>query len=52
MVIEFLPVAVHLVVDVPVVQLKEAQVRSVVVDVVVLSQRQVPAVGLHSWDEG
>ena len=51
LIIEISPVAVNLVVDVPVVQLQGAQVQFCG-DVAVLPQRPVPAVGLDSWDEG
>ena len=40
---------VHLVVDVPVVQLQGPQVQFVVVDVVVFLQRQVPAALCAGW---
>ena len=49
LIIEIPPVAAHLVVDVPVVQLQGAQVQFVVVDVAVFMQQQVPAGLCAEW---
>ena len=48
-ILEIPPVAVHLVVDFPVVRLQGSQVEFVVVDVAVFLQRQVPAALCAGW---